>query len=301
MVKKLDFGSVKEVNPSVSVVIIVKNGDKHIANCLTSIVNQTFKDFEVVVIDDFSKDNTKHIIRKFDDKRIKYFKNEKWLGISKSRNRGVEKAAGEYIFFTDSDCTVSKTWIEQGLKFLKDPNCVGVEGRIYYVSENYEPTFSDHVMENRCGGHFMTGNMAYKKRIIESIGGFDERLTYLEDRDIALRIMKHGKICFNPKMIVYHPKVTLTPKEYIKTAARIKNRVRIFKKFGDQRDFLLWRIFFPINLVKIFFPPLVFSSLFFEKFRTSSDFKLLPFMYVYAICQRLQLWKECARERVFLI
>jgi len=165
--------------------VCVRNVEKYISECIESILDQTFSDFEIVIIDDMSSDNTKNIIEKFDDKRIRYFRNEKWLGISKSRNRSVEHAAGEYIFFTDGDCTVSKNWIEEGLKYLKDPNCLGVEGRICYVSEDYEPTFSDHVVENRYGGHFMTGNMAYKKRVIETVGGFDERLTYLEDRDIT--------------------------------------------------------------------------------------------------------------------
>jgi GT2 family glycosyltransferase len=145
----------------------------------------------------------------------------------------------------------------------------------------------------------MTGNVAYKKRVIETVGGFDEKFTSLEDRDIALRIMKHGKICFNPKMIAYHPQVTLTPKRYIELAARIRNRVLLFKKFGE-KQFLLWRILFPFNLVKILFPPLVFSSLFFRRFKNSDDYKSLPY-YIYAIRERLQLWKECAKERVFLI
>jgi glycosyltransferase involved in cell wall biosynthesis len=282
------------------VVVCVRNAEKHISECIRSILDQTLRDFEIVIIDDMSSDNTKSIIEKIDDKRIRCFRNEKWLGISKSRNRGVEYAAGEYIFFTDGDCTVSKNWIEEGLKYLKDLNCLGVEGRIYYVSEDYEPTFSDHVMENRFGGHFMTGNMAYRRKIIKTIGGFDERLNYLEDRDIALRVMKHGKICFNSRMIVYHPQVILTPKRFVESAARIRNRVLLFKKF-EERVFLFWRILFPLNLLKILFPPLIFSSLFFKRFKKSDDFKLLPFSYVYAICERLQLWKECAKERVFLI
>jgi glycosyltransferase involved in cell wall biosynthesis len=288
------------MKPSVSVLICVRNGEKYIGECIRSILDQSSSDFEVVIIDDMSSDNTKNIIEKFDGKRIRCFRNEKWLGISKSRNRGLEYAEGEYIFFTDGDCTVSKNWIEEGLKYLKDLNCLGVEGRIYYVSEDYEPTFSDHVMENRFGGHFMTGNMAYRRKIIKTIGGFDERLNYLEDRDIALRVMKHGKICFNSRMIVYHPQVILTPKRFVESAARIRNRVLLFKKF-EERVFLFWRILFPLNLLKILFPPLIFSSLFFKRFKKSDDFKLLPFSYVYAICERLQLWKECAKERVFLI
>ena len=284
----------------VSVVICVRNVEKHIINCLQSILSQSYKNFEIVIIDDASTDNTKKIIEKINDKRIKYFRNEKWLKISKSRNRGVNYAAGEYIFFTDGDCTVHKNWIEEGLKYLKDPSCAGVEGKIYYVSNDYEPTFSDCVLENKSGGNFMTGNIAYRKEAIEAVGGFDEQFTYLEDRDIALRIMKHGKIRFNPEMVVYHPKVILTPKKLIKNASRNINRVYLFKKTGE-RKFLLGRIFFPTNLVRVLFPPLVFSSLLFRRFRTSHDLKLLPYVYIYVICERIKLWKICATEKVFLI
>jgi len=170
------------MKPDVSVLMSVRNVEKSIGNCIRSILDQTFNDFEIVVIDDLSNDNTKNIIEEFNDKRIRYFRNEKWLGLCKSRNLCVKRAKGEYVFFTDGDCTVSKNWIKEGLKHLKDPNCIGVEGRIYYVSEDYEPTFSDYINENRYGGQFMTGNMAYKKRVIETVGGFDERLTYLEER-----------------------------------------------------------------------------------------------------------------------
>jgi GT2 family glycosyltransferase len=259
-----------------------------------------FSDFEIIIIDDMSSDNTKNIIEKFDDKRIKYFRNEKWLGISKSRNRGVEYAAGEYIFFTDGDCTVSKNWIEEGLKYFKDPNCVGVEGKIYYVSEDYEPTFSDYVLENRYAGHFMTGNMAYEKRVIDTVGGLDERLTYLEDRDIALRIMRHGKICFNPEMIVYHQKKVLKPKQFVQTGKRLRNRVLLYKRFRDKTLFF-WRIAYPLDLAKIIFPPLIFGSFFRHRYRTKEDFDLFPFIYIRIIYERLNFWDMCARERVFLI
>ena len=120
---------------SISVLICVRNAENHIGTCIRSILEQTYSDFEIVVIDDMSSDKTKCIIEKFDDKRIKYFKNEKWLGISKSRNKAVSFAEGEYVFFTDGDCQVSKNWVEKGMKLFEDPDCVGVEGKIYYVSE----------------------------------------------------------------------------------------------------------------------------------------------------------------------
>jgi glycosyltransferase involved in cell wall biosynthesis len=285
---------------NVSVIVCVKDAEKYISDCITSILDQTFKDFEIVIIEDGCSDDTAYIIEKFNDERIRHFRNPKNIGIAKSRNKGLKLSKGEYIFFTDADCVASKNWIEQGLKSLEDQKYVGVEGKIYYVSKDYKPTFSDHVCENEHGGHFMTGNMAYKRSIIESVGGFDERYNYLEDRDLALRILKHGKINFNPNMTVYVQQQILTPKDIIRSAIHARNRVYLFKRFGE-RKLIFWRVFEPWNLAKVLFPPLIFVSLFFNRFKTSDDFRLLPFKYVYAVSERLQLWKTCARERVFLI
>jgi len=285
---------------NVSVIICVKNSQKYIGDCLRSLLAQTFEDFEIVIIDDGTIDNARNIIKKFSDKRIRYFRNKENNGIAKSRNRGLRLSEGEYVFFTDGDCIVIKNWIEEGLKSLEDPNCVGVEGKIYYVSKEYKPTFSDHFCENKYGGQFMTGSMAYKRSVIENVGGFDEKYTYHEDRDLALRIMKLGRICFNPNMIAYVQQQTLTPIELIERASCIRNRVYLFRKFGE-RQCALWRIVYPWNLARALFPPVVFLSLFYYRFRKLDDFKLLPFQYIYAVYERLQLWKDCAKERVFLI
>jgi glycosyltransferase involved in cell wall biosynthesis len=285
---------------NVSVIVCVRDAEKYIGNCISSLLNQKFKDFEIVIIEDGCSDDTVHIIEKFSDERIRYFRNQKNLGIAKSRNNGLRLSRGEYIFFTDADCIVTEDWIKQGLKSLENPNYVGVEGKIYYVSKECVPTFSDHFGENKQGGLYMTGNMAYKRRVIETVGGFDGRYNYHEDRDLALRILKHGKIGFNPSMIAFVQQQTLTPKDLIRSSAYIKNRVYLFKRFGERKQ-MSWRIVDPWNLAKTLFPPLILTSLFFNKFKTSDDTKLLPFTYVYAILERLQLWKTCARERVFLI
>jgi glycosyltransferase involved in cell wall biosynthesis len=284
---------------TVSVVICVRDVEKFIGVCIESLLEQTFKDFEIVIIGDDSRDHTGDIVRKFNDKRIRYFENEKNLGIAKSRNRGLAVAEGKYIFFTDGDCFVAKDWIKQGLSLLKNADCVGVEGRICYVSEKYQRTFSDHVSENKFGGQFMTGNMVYKKSVIDSVRGFDERYIYFEDRDLALRTMKYGKIRFNPNMIVYAQQQTLTPKELVASADQVKSRVLLFKKLGE-RELMLWRCVRPRNLARALFPPLIFLNLFFHKFKKADDFRVLPFFYVFAIRERLQLWRECVKQRVFL-
>lgn len=287
------------MRPLVSVVICVRNGEKCVAGCIESLLNQTFRDYEIVIVDDASNDRTVELISRFKDQRIKCLRNKEWFGIPKSRNIGLKKASGKYIFFTDADCTVSKDWIEEGLSCFAD-NCVGVEGRIIYVSENYQPAFSDNVMENRDGGKFMTANVAYRRDTIETVGGLDERIMYHTDRDLGFRVMKHGKVCFNKNMIAVHPQVILTPKKLISMASAIGDRAYLFRRFGD-KELISWRILTPFNLAKIFAPELILVSLFFNRFRRKEDFELLPYTYVYAVLERLHLWKACATYRVFLI
>lgn len=288
------------MDPNVGVVLCVGNEEEYIGDCVKSILSQTYEDFEVIIVDDMSNDHTQTIIKEFDDERIRFFRNEEWCGIAKSRNRGLEYAKGEYVFFTDGDCKVSNSWIAEGLKSLKSLGCVGVEGRIYYVSKDYKPTFSDGVIENVNGGQFTTGNVAYKRSVVKAVGGFDERLKRLSDRDIALKIMKYGEIRFNAKMIVHHPQVIQTPRGLIETASRARNRVYLFKRFRETEN-TWWRVVYPLDLAKALFPPLILISLFFKKFETANDFRLLPYTYVYVVKERLQLWETCAREKVFLI
>ena len=238
----------RELKTTVSIVMCVRNVEKYIDDCIGSILNQTFNDFELLVIDDLSNDQTRQKIERFDDKRIKYYRNEKWLGIAKSRNRGLNQATGKYVFFTDGDCVLSRNWIEIGLRRFKDGNCVGVEGKTYYVSEEYKPTRSDGVTENKKGGEFMTCNIAYKKNILEKIRGFDERFVYFDDRDLAMRAQKFGRICFDPEMIVYHQKITLKPAQFVQQSKRIRDRVLLYKKFKDKPLFM-WRIYFSIRSV----------------------------------------------------
>ena len=288
------------MQPDATVALSVCDSEEHIGSCIKSILAQTTSDFEVLVVEDPPFDRTEKIIASFKDKRIIHFKNKIKLGLSGSRNKGLELAKGKYIFFTDDDCVVSPNWIEQGLVSIKENDCIGVEGKTYYVSEKYTPTISDNVVENKTGGQFPTCNIVYKKSVLDKIGGFDEKYTYMEDRDLALRAKKLGRISFNNNMIVYHQKKTFTPRDYVHTGKEVRNRVLLYKKLHD-RAFFAWRIVYPMNLAAIFFPPLIIGSFFSARYKTKEDFALFPFTYVRLIYERLNFWDMCARERVFLI
>ena len=294
---------VSDMGVSVSIVLCTYNVEDYVSNCLKAILGQTFSDFELLIIDD-STDNTGNIIRMFNDPRIKYFKGEERLGLAKSRNKGIKLSTGNYVFFTDADCVVSRDWLAQGMRSFAS-GCVGVEGRTVYVSEDYKPTFSDSVIKNQQGGQFMTCNIAYKKSVLERVGGFDERYDYYEDRDLAFRVKRFGKIVFNPSMVVYHQKMKITPRNFIRRANRIRNRVLLFKRFRDvwsgRIPNPLGRIINPLDFLVVFCPVLILSYLAIYRFKSREDWNLFPYIWIKKVYERISLWHACALHKVFLI
>lgn len=101
-------------NPEISIIVPVYNTEQYISRCIESILNQTFKDFELILIDDGSKDKSGKICDKYakNDSRIRVFHNEN-KGVSATRNYGIDISKGKYLMFCDSDDWVSDTWCEE--------------------------------------------------------------------------------------------------------------------------------------------------------------------------------------------
>lgn len=101
-------------NELVSVIVPCYNGEKDIGRCLNSIINQTYNNLEIIVVDDGSKDDSKSIIKKYEkkDKRVHYFYKENG-GLSSARNYGIDNSKGKYLVFIDSDDYVSNKYVEK--------------------------------------------------------------------------------------------------------------------------------------------------------------------------------------------
>ena len=121
--------------PKVTVFIPVYNAEKYLQECVDSILTQTFTDFELLLIDDGSTDGSAAIIAAIADPRIRYVKNEKNLGIARTRNRGLELARGQYIAFLDSDDISAPGRLEKQVAFLDANPRVGICGG--WVQEIY--------------------------------------------------------------------------------------------------------------------------------------------------------------------
>ncbi|CAM3726807.1 glycosyltransferase family 2 protein [Mesobacillus zeae] len=121
---------------AVSIIIPAYNTGKYIKKCLDSVLNQSFKDFEVIVVDDCSTDNTVELVEDYHDPRIKIYENEKNSGPSFSRNRAIQLAQGEYIAILDSDDWWAPNRLEELIGFMKVKNADMVFDNLLYIREN---------------------------------------------------------------------------------------------------------------------------------------------------------------------
>lgn len=183
--------------PTISVIIPVYNGEKTIKQTIESVLNQTFKDFELLIINDGSQDATLEIIQAINDERIQVFSYQN-SGVSASRNRALTKAKGEFISFIDADDLWTPNKLELQLKALQD----NPQAAVAY-------SWSDWIDESgqflRSGGHITVNGKAYeklllrdfiesgsnpliRKQALDEVGCFEQSVTPAEDWDMWLRL-----------------------------------------------------------------------------------------------------------------
>jgi len=285
----------------ISIILPLYNDEKYVTNAISSLLKQTYKDFELIIINDDSTDNSLNAVKEFQDARIKVYSHKKNLGVSICRNKGIDLSKGKYIFFTDSDCIADKNWILYGLKTFKENDCSCVEGKTFYVKKGYLPSISDKTPGSiDKDGEYLGCNIAFTKDVFKKLGKYDGRYRYHEDRELAHRFLKHGKIVRNNNMIITHQKKLWTMKSFIQSGKRAAYRVPIFKKYGD-KSYIHFRILFPRDLIKILIPPLIILPLFKHKNNTLLDYKIVLCSYIKCIYERILIWKMAIREKVFVI
>lgn len=230
----------------ISIIVPIYNAEKYLDKCIESLINQTKKELEFILINDGSTDNSEKIIKKYKDKRIKYFKNEN-QGIGKTRNFGIEKATGKYIMFIDSDDYIDKNMAK--LMFDKAfSNSLDMVVCDYYKvinNENIEeklPSFKPTTLKNSpnllCDINLSPWNKIYKTSLIKDNNiRFVEDLKYedapfvIETLDKANKIGKVNK-CLNYYVIHGNSETTVRDKRVF-DILKIIDRIRKYFKGKD--------------------------------------------------------------------
>ena len=127
------------VDELVSIIMPAWNTGKFIKESIQSVINQTYTNWELIIVDDCSNDNTKDMIFSFDDKRIRYFKNARNMGAALTRNRALREARGEWIAFLDSDDLWKCVKLENQIEFMQKNNLVFSYHEYIKIDECSEP------------------------------------------------------------------------------------------------------------------------------------------------------------------
>ena len=205
--------------PSVSVIVALYNKAGHIARTLDSILAQTFRDFEVVVVDDGSTDDGPEIVRGYTDPRIRMIRQEN-SGPGSARNRGIAESSGGLVAFLDADDEWMPRFLERSVEWLEEyPDCdVSLAG--YLMGPKRLNRFTGRFPEGpwrlptgltvrqlrRETFALWSGNMLYRRAVLERLGGFydKERCTCGEDRYLLLKVQFCCRIYRSTEPLVWY-------------------------------------------------------------------------------------------------
>jgi glycosyltransferase involved in cell wall biosynthesis len=186
--------------PSISVIIPTYNAAKYLNAAVKSVLNQTFKDFELLIIDDGSTDNTMEVAKAIDDRRIQYFYQSN-QGKSQARNNGIYKSKGRFISFLDADDFYYKTKLKYLLDFLNSNPQVGcVAGGVHRISDNGQLISEKKHQDNKLitikdllfGNSINVCSTLIRSEYVKKIKGFDVCLKRGEDWDFHYRLALSG-------------------------------------------------------------------------------------------------------------
>ncbi len=239
-------------NPKFSVVVCTRNGASTLRQCLTALRQQSHPNYEVLVIDDGSTDDTAAIAKSFDFAR---YHHQDHAGLSVARNLGMRLASGEIIAYTDDDCIPDEDWLHHLALAFDDPQWVAVGGPNIPPAPRSSteivvaaaPGAPAHVLLNDTEAEHLPGcNLAIRKPALEAIGGFRKVFTTAgDDVDVCWRLQATGgKLRFAPAAFVWHHR-RFTVSAYLRQqrgygraeALLIKSHPDRFAWFGGAR----WR------------------------------------------------------------
>ena len=228
----------------ISIIIITYNRAGFISEAIESALGQSFFDWELIVIDDASEDDTRAIVEEYivRDSRIKYFRNDGHLRISKSRNKALGSARGEYVAVLDSDDVWSdRDKLKKQYGFLEgNKDYVLIGGGVIVIDEYGKETrryFNRESDENIRGkilfqNQFAHSSVMFRREAALKVGGYDENLNIGEDYDLWLKLGTLGKMANIKEHLlkyrVHGGNVTL------KRVEALKNNIAIIRKYKDR-------------------------------------------------------------------
>ncbi len=228
--------------PIVSVILPTYNRKKLLGRSVQSVLNQTYQDFELIIIDDGSTDDTGKVVKNFNCEIIKYIRHDKNRGLPAARNTGIRVAKGDYIAFQDSDDEWMPDKLEKQVRAFETASpAVGIVYTGRYRIINNKKYYAPPTKLTPKDGDLSCSLLRacwmppqatlIKRECFKGVGMFNERFRALEDWELFLRMSKYYQFKFidEPLVILYRQPDSITANQ----SARIKASKQILKAFFD--------------------------------------------------------------------
>jgi len=231
--------------PKISIIIPVYNEEKRLAKCISSVLNQTYKDYELIFVDNNSNDKSKQIVldSKKNDQRIKYLFESK-QGRGAARYKGEINAKGDIIVMTDADCIAPKNWLKKLISPIIKNKKIAVQGITRPIIKNYwtlcwQDEYEKWLQRQIDGKHIDildTANFAIKRDILKKIGFSNPNIDRSNDTELKERLLINNyKIFFNPLSIIFHYNKESFKEIFEKRFNEGKYESRIYKRYGSKK------------------------------------------------------------------
>ncbi len=198
-------------NPKVSVLMTCYNASKYIEFSIKSILFQSYKNWELIIIDDFSNDDTVQIIKKIKNTKIKLFTLKKHIGRTNALNYGLKKVKGNFIAILDADDISLKDRLEKQIKFLKKNKKLELVGTWFQLINKKGQkiktikssinliSIKKKMQYKNIIGH---STIMFRKEILRKIKNYPKNFIYMQDYAFILKVLKEYKIGVLPKVLV---------------------------------------------------------------------------------------------------
>ena len=228
--------------PKISVLMPNYNCERYIRKAIESILEQTYEDFELIIVDDCSTDGSWQIIQEYvkKDSRVRAYKNEKNQGIPKTRNRAVSLANGEYLAQMDSDDISFKDRFEKQMALFLENDVVGSD--IVLIDQNDRKVGTREYCFNSIGRVILKESplanptTIFKRELIDKYGNYDENCSFGEDYDLWLRFYSKGAKFSGVSEVLYYYRQHSGQSKYTRTKETLRKTIYVKlkskKKYG---------------------------------------------------------------------
>ena len=184
---------------TVSVIINFHNGEKYLATCIESVLNQKFENLEIILWDNASTDNSKNIVKKFQEKKMKYFRHPIKENLYKARNRAIDVSSGQLIAFLDCDDWWEEDYLSTREKYFNDTNFdfFYSNTNIFYQKKKRKKLYknfdlpSGKIFSDLAKDYFIIiSGTIFKRDLFNKYGKFNENYNLIGDYDFIMKISK---------------------------------------------------------------------------------------------------------------